>query len=253
MPAFLIEGGKEMNKTVWITGGSRGIGAATVREFAKCGYNVAFTYQKSEDKANMLCNELANYPVIAIKGDMANRMQVENSYKQIKNKFGAIDTLVVNAGIAQQKMFCDITDDDWNKMFNVNLNSAFYTIQTVLPDMVHEKQGSIVTVSSVWGITGASCESHYAASKAALIGLTKSLALELGLSGIRVNSVAAGVIDTDMNSMHDEQTLNELANESALGRIGKTEEIARLIRSLCSEDTSFVTGQVIAATGGFII
>ncbi len=253
MLAFLFEGGKEMQKTVWITGGSRGIGAATVEEFAKCGYNVAFTYQKSDNKANELCEKLKKYPVIALKGDMADRLQVERCYKEIKNTFGFVDSLVVNAGIAQQKMFCDITDNDWNKMFAVNLNSAFYTIQTVLPDMVHKKFGNIVTVSSVWGITGASCESHYAASKAALIGLTKSLALELGLSGIRANSVAAGVIDTDMNCMHDEQTLKHLAGESALGRIGKPEEIARLIRSLCSDDTSFVTGQVIAATGGFVI
>ena len=138
-------------------------------------------------------------------------------------------------------------------MFAVNLDSAFYAIQTVLPGMVAAKAGSIVTVSSVWGVTGASCESHYAAAKAGLIGLTKSLAQELGLSGIRVNCVAPGVIETDMNAMHSKETLAELAGETALGRLGQPEEVARLIRSLCGEDTSFVTGQVIAATGGFRI
>ena len=138
-------------------------------------------------------------------------------------------------------------------MFAVNLDSAFYTIQAVLPGMVAAKAGSIVTVSSVWGVTGASCESHYAASKAGLIGLTKSLAQELGLSGIRVNCVAPGVIDTGMNAMHDAQTLASLADATSLGRLGQPDEVARLIRSLCSEDASFVTGQVIAATGGFMI
>lgn len=253
MLASLFEGGKEMGKTVWITGGSRGIGAETVKEFAKCGFNVAFTYKNSDYDAECICNELKEYPVIAVKADMSKRSDVELSCKSIKNHFGFIDTLVVNSAVSQQKMFCDITDDDWNNIFANNLNSAFYTLQTVIPDMVHNKFGNIVTVSSVWGITGASCESHYSASKAGLIGLTKSLALELGLSGIRVNCVAPGVIDTDMNNIHDENTLKELANETALGRIGKPEEIARLIRSLCSDDTSFVTGQVISATGGFMI
>ncbi|MDR3767571.1 MAG: SDR family oxidoreductase [Butyricicoccus sp.] len=240
-------------KTVWVTGGSRGIGAAAVREFARSGWRVAFTYQKSAQAAQDLTRELAEYPVLALQGDMAVRAEVDRCAQQIREQFGAIDALVVNAGIAQQKMFCDLTDEDWRRMFAVNLDSAFYTIQAVLPDMVAAKAGSIVTVSSVWGVTGASCESHYAASKAGLIGLTKSLAQELGLSGIRVNCVAPGVIDTEMNAMHSAEVLAELAEETALGRLGTPDEVARLIRALCGADTSFVTGQVIAATGGFRI
>lgn len=240
-------------KTVWITGGSRGIGAAAVREFARSGWRVAFGYHKSGQAARRLREELAGLPVLALQGDAAARADVQAHAAAIRAAFGAIDALVVNAGIAQQKMFCDLTDEDWRRMFAVNLDGAFYAIQAALPDMVAAKAGSIVTVSSVWGVTGASCESHYAAAKAGLIGLTKSLAQELGLSGIRVNCVAPGVIDTDMNAMHDAQTLQELAGETALGRLGAPEEVARLIRSLCGEDTSFVTGQVIAATGGFRI
>lgn len=242
-------------KTVWITGGSRGIGAAAVREFAACGWRVAFSYHKAQGQAEALVRELAGVgaQVIAVQGDMAVRAEVERCAAEIRAVFGAVDALVVNAGIAQQKMFCDLTDEDWRRMFAVNLDSAFYTIQAVLPGMVAAKAGSIVTVSSVWGVTGASCESHYAASKAGLIGLTKSLAQELGLSGIRVNCVAPGVIDTEMNAMYDAETLASLADETSLGRLGQPEEIARLIRSLCSEDASFVTGQVIAATGGFMI
>ena len=242
-------------KTVWITGGSRGIGAAAVREFAACGWRVAFSYHKAQGQAEALVRELAGVgaQVIAVQGDMAVRAEVERCAAEIRAVFGAVDALVVNAGIAQQKMFCDLTDEDWRRMFAVNLDSAFYTIQAVLPAMVAAKAGNIVTVSSVWGVTGASCESHYAASKAGLIGLTKSLAQELGLSGIRVNCVAPGVIDTEMNAMYDAETLASLADETSLGRLGQPEEVARLIRSLCSEDASFVTGQVIAATGGFII
>ena len=240
-------------KTVWITGGSRGIGAAAVREFARRGWRVAFSYLKSRQPAEALTAELRDFSVLAVQGDMAVRADVDRCAVQIRQAFGHMDALVVNAGIAQQKMFCDLTNDDWRRMFAVNLDSAFYTIQAALPDMIARKNGSIVTVSSVWGVTGASCESHYAASKAGLIGLTKSLAQELGLSGIRVNCVAPGVINTEMNAMHSVETLQELAEETALGRLGQPDEVARLICTLCGEDTSFVTGQVIGATGGFMI
>ena len=156
-----------------------------------------------------------------------------------------------NAGIAEQKQFQDITDADWQRMLDVNLMGAVRTIRACLPDMLHRKRGSIVTVSSVWGQAGASCESHYAASKAGLIGLTKSLALELGPSGIRVNCVAPGVINTDMNAMHSADTMRQLAEETPLGRIGTAAEVADSILYLCSERASFVTGQVLGVTGGF--
>ena len=241
-----------MNKTVWITGGSRGIGAAAVRELAEKGWNVCFTYRFSDEKAQMLCAELGER-VCAVRADMTVRQDVEAAAEKMRAAFGAPDALVCNAGVSQQKMFCDLTDSDWDEMMNGNLRSAFYAIQSALPDMVHRKSGAIVTVSSVWGVTGASCESAYAASKAGLIGLTKSLAQELGLSGIRVNCVAPGVIDTDMNRMHSAETMQELAEETSLGRIGGADEVARTIRCLCEADTSFVTGQVIGVTGGFMI
>ena len=239
-----------MKQTVWITGGSRGIGAACVRAFAQAGWRVAFSYLKSGDAAAKLAAETG---ALAVQADMTVREEVERCVREIHAAYGPLGALVCNAGVAQQKMFCDLTDADWDFIMNGNLRSAFYCIQSVLPDLVHEKSGAIVTVSSVWGVSGASCESHYAASKAGLIGLTKSLAQELGLSGIRVNCVAPGVIDTDMNAMHDAETLAGLAEETALGRLGTAEEAARAIRFLCSPDASFVTGQVLGVTGGFVI
>lgn len=239
-----------MKQTVWITGGSRGIGAACVRAFAQAGWRVAFSYLKSGDAAEKLAAETG---ALAVQADMTVREEVERCVREIHAAYGPLGALVCNAGVAQQKMFCDLTDADWDFIMNGNLRSAFYCIQSVLPDLVHEKSGTIVTVSSVWGVSGASCESHYAASKAGLIGLTKSLAQELGLSGIRVNCVAPGVIDTDMNAMHDAETLAGLAEETALGRLGTAEEAARAIRFLCSPDASFVTGQVLGVTGGFVI
>lgn len=239
-----------MKQTVWITGGSRGIGAACVRAFAQAGWRVAFSYLKSGDAAEKLAAETG---ALAVHADMTVREEVERCVREIHAAYGPLGALVCNAGVAQQKMFCDLTDADWDFIMNGNLRSAFYCIQSVLPDLVHEKSGAIVTVSSVWGVSGASCESHYAASKAGLIGLTKSLAQELGLSGIRVNCVAPGVIDTDMNAMHDAETLAGLAEETALGRLGTADEAARAIRFLCSPDASFVTGQVLGVTGGFVI
>ena len=239
-----------MKQTVWITGGSRGIGAACVRAFAQAGWRVAFSYLKSGDAAEKLAAETG---ALAVQADMTVREEVERCVREIHAAYGPLGALVCNAGVAQQKRFCDLTDADWDFIMNGNLRSAFYCIQSVLPDLVHEKSGAIVTVSSVWGVSGASCESHYAASKAGLIGLTKSLAQELGLSGIRVNCVAPGVIDTDMNAMHDAETLAGLAEETALGRLGTAEEAARAIRFLCSPDASFVTGQVLGVTGGFVI
>ncbi len=235
---------------VFITGGARGIGAATVRAFAAQGARVAFCYKSAQEQAQAL---VAQTGALAICADVTDRAQVRACVAEIHEKLGKIDRLIVNAGVAQQKMFSDITDADWDFVMNSNLRSAYLTIQECLPDMVFGKSGSIVTVSSVWGVSGASCESAYAAAKAGLIGLTKSLAQELGLSGIRVNCIAPGVIDTDMNADHSEQTLLELAEETALGRIGSASEVARAILYLSSPQASFVTGQVLGVTGGFVI
>ncbi len=242
-----------MQKTVWITGGSRGIGAATVHAFANAGWQVAFTYRTNTQAANQLVQQLSDYPVLSIQGNMTSRAQAEQSAAQIRAHFGEIHAVVCNAGIAQQKMFCDLTDADWDTMFNSNIKSVFYTIQACLAEMVHRKAGRIVTVSSIWGITGASCESHYAASKAAVIGLTKSLAQELGPSGIHVNCVAPGVIDTDMNAVHDTDTLRTLAEETPLCRLGSPAEVAQTILFLCESPSSFITGQVLGVSGGFAI
>ena len=217
--------------SVFITGGSRGIGAACVRAFAEAGRPAAFTYSARRDKAEALAAETG---ALALCADSADRDAVENAVKTARESLGAIDTVVCNAGIAQQ-----------------NLMGAVRTIRAALPDMLHRQKGSIVIVSSMWGERGASCESHYAASKAALIGLSKSLALELGPSGIRVNCVAPGVIDTDMNAMHGGDVMQSLADETPLERIGRADEVADSILYLCSEKASFVTGQVLGVTGGF--
>ena len=234
--------------SVFITGGSRGIGAACVRAFAEAGRLAAFTYSARRDKAETLSAETG---ALALCADSADRDAVESAVKTARESLGAIDTVVCNAGIAQQKLFQDITDDEWLTMLNVNLMGAVRTIRAALPDMLHRQKGSVVIVSSMWGERGASCESHYAASKAALIGLSKSLALELGPSGIRVNCVAPGVIDTDMNAMHGGDVMQSLADETPLERIGRADEVADSILYLCSEKASFVTGQVLGVTGGF--
>ena len=234
--------------SVFITGGSRGIGAACVRAFCKEGRPTAFTYAARKDKADALATETG---ALALPADSADRDAVERAVQAAREACGAIDTLVCNAGIAQQKLFQDISDEEWLHMLNVNLMGAVRAVRAVLPDMLHRQKGSIVIVSSMWGERGASCESHYAASKAALIGLAKSLALELGPSGIRVNCVAPGVIDTDMNAMHGEDVMQSLADETPLERIGRADEVADSILYLCSEKASFVTGQVLGVTGGF--
>lgn len=237
-----------MAQTVFITGGSRGIGAACVRAFAAAGWQVAFTYRVSRETAGALADETG---ALALCADLHEEAAIRRAAAEARGHFGAPDAVVCNAGVAEQKLFQDITDADWQRMLDVNLLGAVRTIRALLPDLLHRKSGSIVTVSSVWGQTGASCESHYAASKAALIGLTKSLAQELGPSGIRVNCVAPGVIDTEMNAMHSGETMQALAMETPLGRIGTAAEVADSVLYLCSERASFITGQVLGVTGGF--
>ena len=203
-------------KNVLITGGSRGIGAACVKEFAKNGYRVFFSFNKSDKQAEKLCAETG---AVSFKADVSNSDEVSEMTEKI-HKYGKISVLINNAGIAEQKLFSDITESDWNKMFDVNIKGMFLVTKAVLPDMIHEKSGKIINFSSIWGITGASCEVHYSASKAAVIGFTKALAKEVGLSGINVNCIAPGVIDTQMNAYLDDEARAELCEETPLGRFG---------------------------------
>ncbi len=240
-----------MKKGVLITGGSRGIGAAAVDIFTKNGWNAVFIYEKSDDAAKAVADRTG---ATAIKADVADTGALRSAVGDAAVCLGgSIDALVCCAGIAQHKQLCDITDDDWNRMIAVNLTAPFMTTRAAAPYMIRKKHGAIVFVSSIWGIAGASCESHYSTAKAGLHGLTKALAKELGPSGIRVNCVAPGVIDTDMNASLDRETIDELCCNTPLGRIGTPEEAARAIYWLASDDASFVTGQIISPNGGFVV
>lgn len=244
-----------MKKTVLVTGSSRGIGKAIAELFAKKGMNIVFNYYVNKEKTQDIVHELnkKNIKSMALKADVSNKYAVDKMIKKIDEIFGSIDILVNNAGIAQQKMFRDITEDEWDKMFDVNVKGMYNCIQAVLPSMVNNKRGKIINISSIWGITGASCEVHYSASKAAVIGLTKALAKELGPSNIQVNCVAPGVVKTDMISDFSAQDIEDLKNETPLGVIGLPTDIAKIVHFLASEDANFITGQVISPNGGFVI
>ena len=242
-------------KTVWITGASGGIGNAAARLFAQAGYQVAAGYCRGKERAETLCAALRSegFAAEAFGADLTESASVEAAYRAIEARFGGVDVLVNNAGVAQQKLLTDVTDSEWRRMFAVNTDAAFYCCRAVIPHMVRQQYGRIVNVSSVWGVRGASCEAPYSASKAALIGLTKALAKELGPSGITVNCVAPGVIDTPMNACFDCETMRALAEETPLCRIGTPEEAARAILFFASEEASFVTGQTLCADGGFMV
>ena len=241
--------------TVLITGAATGIGRAAALLFAAEGYNVAVHYNQSEQAARELCEQIAakGGRAAAAQADVADAAQVNAMVKRVTEVFGHIDVLVNNAGIAQTKLFTDLTADDWNTMFNVNVKGVFHCCQAVLPGLVSRKSGCIVNVSSIWGIVGASCEVHYSAAKAAVIGLTKALAKELGPSNIRVNCVAPGVIDTRMIDGLDGETREALTDETPLCRLGTPQDVAQAILFLASEKASFMTGQVISPNGGFVI
>lgn len=238
-------------KTVLITGASRGIGRETARIFHEKGYNVVINYSKNEKAALDLHSMLPNS--IVIKADVSDEAEVKSMIEKVIEKYGFIDVLVNNAGIAQQKLFTDITTEEWNSMMGTNLNSVYYTCKYAVPCMVREKRGKIINVSSMWGVAGASCEVHYSAAKAAVIGFTKALAKELGPSGINVNAVAPGTIMTDMCGSFDAETLELIKEETPLGRIGTAEDVANSIYFLASEQADFMTGQVLNPNGGMVI
>lgn len=240
-----------MKQTVLITGASRGIGAAAARLFAAQGYRVAICCHTQMEKAEELAASLPD--AAAFTADVAKETDVVRMVDAVHSRFGEIHVLINNAGIAMQKMFTDTTAADWNRIFDVNVTGIFYACRAVLPEMIRRKSGRIVNVSSMWGVTGASCEVAYSASKAAVIGLTKALAKEVGLSGITVNCVAPGVIDTEMNANLSAEDRAVLCDETPLARIGTAQEAAQAILFLASDRASFVTGQVLGVNGGIVI
>jgi 3-oxoacyl-[acyl-carrier protein] reductase len=246
------ERGEKFMKVAVVTGGAKGIGSAIVKRFIRDGYKVVFTYKNSEDKAKALVSELGEN-CKAYKLDITDSYAVSEVFADIEKAIGEIFVLVNNAGIAEQALFTDITDDMWRKMLDTNLSGAFYCSRAVLKYMINRKQGKIINISSIWGETGGSCEVHYSASKAGLIGMTKALAKEVGLSGVTVNCVSPGVILTDMTSHFDEETMNELKNETPLNKIGTPEDVAGAVAFLASADADFITGQDLAVNGGMNI
>ena len=246
------EGNDKMKKVALVTGGAKGIGCAIVKRLICDGYKVAFTYNSSEEKALKLCADLGT-DCKAYRLDITDSNAVNFVIEDIEKGFGEIAILINNAGVAEQTLFTDITDEMWHRMLNTNISGAFYCCRAVLKYMINRKSGKIINISSIWGETGGSCEVHYSASKAGMIGMTKALAKEVGLSGITVNSVSPGVILTDMTSHFDEETMNALKEETPLNRIGTPEDVAGAVAFLCSKDADFITGQNLSVNGGMNI
>lgn len=246
-----------MKQSVLITGGSRGIGAAAVLAFARTGYHVAFTWNHHGSAAEqVLANAQKLAPdrqFLALRADAADPAQVAVAVRRAEQELGGLQVLVCNAGIAQQKLFTDTTDEDWRRIMSVDLDGSFYACRAALPGMIHRKYGRILLVSSMWGQTGGSCEVAYSAAKAGLIGLGKALAKEEGPSGITVNVVAPGVIDTDMMAGFSAEDRAVLAEDTPVGRLGTAEEIARTLVFLADEASGYITGQVIGQNGGLVI
>ncbi len=244
-------------KTVLITGASGGIGRTIVKKFVQNGYTVIAQYNKNKQSIDKLIRELevenlsgAIHPVTA---DFTDINSIDRMFVEIFSKFKKIDALVNNSGVGLYKLITETTEEDWDKLFAVNVKGVYYTVNKVLPSMIDNKRGKIVNVSSMWGISGASMEVAYSASKSALIGYSKALAKELAPSGINVNCVCPGVIDTDMNARFSKAEMDALIAETPLNRLGTPNDVAELIYFLCSESSNFITGQTISCDGGFIL
>ena len=245
----------QTKRCVLVTGASRGIGKAVAQKFAQEGYAVAVHYHTGQVEAEAFVQQLIahGYTAMAVQADVRDSLQVQQMVQQVTQTLGTIDVLINNAGIAQQKLFTDITDDEWRNMFAVHVDGAFYCTKAVLPSMIHQKQGCIINISSMWGQTGGSCEVHYSAAKGALQAMTKALAKEVGPSGIRVNCVAPGVIQTEMNRFLDTETLEALREETPLERLGEPDDVANVVYFLTTPQAKFITGQIWGVNGGMVI
>lgn len=245
----------KMDKTVVITGSSGGIGSEIARVFAENGWSIGLMYNNSREDAESLENELREKgtDVFCRKCDVSSKEDVRAYFNEAEKSLGRITALVNNAGVSLQKLFTDVTEEEAERVFDINVKGAFNCCQEALPSMIREKQGKIVNISSMWGICGASCEVHYSASKAAVIGLTKALAKEVGPSSINVNCVCPGVIDTKMNAHLNEDDMNALREEIHLMRIGTPRDVAETVYFLCSDKADYITGQIISVDGGMII
>lgn len=244
-----------MKRTVIVTGSSKGIGAAAAIMFAQKGFNVVINYNESYESASLLCNSLVSngYSVITQKANVANKMEVDLMVKETLYKFGSIDVLINNAGIAYQGLITDTDEIDFDRIIDIDLKGVFNCCKSVTQTMVNQKSGTIINISSMWGQVGASCEVAYSAAKAGVIGLTKALAKELAPSGITVNCIAPGLIETGMNSNLTVEELNDFVNEIPLGRMGSADEIAAAAYFLASPAADYITGQVLGINGGYII
>lgn len=244
-----------MKKTVVITGASKGIGAATAILFARRGWNVVMNYNESHESIKLLSRSLSEqgYSVMIHKANVANPLDTDLLIKEAKYKFGTVDVLVNNAGVSAIGTIDMLDDFDADRIFDINLKGVYNCCRSVVPLMVSQKSGRIINISSMWGQVGASCEAAYSAAKAGVIGITKALAKELAPSGITVNAVAPGLIDTSMNSDISVEDLNAFVEEIPLGRMGTAEEVASAIYYLASEDASYITGQVLGVNGGYVM
>lgn len=240
-----------MSKTVFITGSSRGIGAATAKLFYNNGYNVVINYNNSETEALKLQKELQGS--LILKGNVSKEKDVSEMIAKTVSHFGSVDVLVNNAGISVVNLLTDTTLEEWETLFSVNVTGTFLASKYAAKEMIKNHSGKIINISSIWGVSGACMESCYSASKGAVIAFTKALAKELGPSGISVNCVAPGFIDTDMNNDVEEADRKAFCDETPLGRIGTPEEVAKTILFLASDNASFITGQIIGVDGGVII
>lgn len=242
-----------MNKVIIVTGGSRGIGANIVKSLAKDCDKVILNYNKSEEFAKQIQKELEkeNIKIDIFKADVSKKADVLAMIEYVIEKYNRVDVLINNAGISQEKLFTDISDEEWKRIMDVNLNSVYYCTKAVIPYMIQKKCGCIINISSIWGVTGGSCEVGYSTSKAAIIGFTKALAKEMGPSNIRINCIAPGIIDTDMNKNLNETDIEAIKDEIPLNRIGLTEDIAKCVKWLIEDN--YTTGQIININGGWYI